>query len=223
MDHRITALKAQKRNGNRVNVYLDDEFAFGLARIVAAWLYVGQTLNEEQIASLQKQDADEVAFQTALRLLNYRARTESEIRSRLEKKGFLEPAIEGVIERLHKAQLLDDAQFAQAWVENQSNFRPRGRRMLKMELRLKGVDDEIIESALESANDEENLAYQAAERQAQRWAGLEWQEFRVKLSQFLGRRGFSYGTAVPVVKRLWEELRRTGDSTQPGDANDIDD
>ena len=54
MDQKITALKAQKRNPNRINVYLDGIFAFGLARVVAAWLQVGQTLSDEKIELTSK-------------------------------------------------------------------------------------------------------------------------------------------------------------------------
>ena len=77
---KITALQVQKRNPNRVNVHLDGEYAFGLARIVAAWLKVGQTLEEEKISELQADDARERAMQQAMLFLSYRARSEKEIR-----------------------------------------------------------------------------------------------------------------------------------------------
>src|SRR5512133_247869 len=149
MAYTITALKAQKRNPNRVSVYLDGEYAFGLARIVAAWLSIDQTLSDEEIKSLQEKDTDEKAFQAALHFLNYRARTEVEVRKKLFDKGFSETVIEQTLERLRRGGLLDDTQFAQAWVENQTNFRPRGRRALAFELRHKGVSDEIIQQALD--------------------------------------------------------------------------
>ena len=71
---KITAIEVQKKNPNRVNISLDDQFAFGLSRLAAAWLKVGQTLSEEKIADLQSADAREVAFQKAMRFLGYRAR-----------------------------------------------------------------------------------------------------------------------------------------------------
>ena len=83
MAKKITALKLQKRNKDRVNVYLDDEFAFGLSRIVAAWLRTGQELTEEKIAELQAQDNVEVALQRALNFLSYRPRSEEEVRRNL--------------------------------------------------------------------------------------------------------------------------------------------
>jgi len=74
---KITALVIQKRNPNRVNLYLDGEYAFGVARIVAAWLRVGAELDEKKIEKLQVEDARERALQQAMLFLSYRARSES--------------------------------------------------------------------------------------------------------------------------------------------------
>mgnify|MGYP000952684904 FL=1 len=71
MDRTITALTAQKKNPQRINVFLDGEFAFGLQRIVAAWLIVGQTLSEEKINQLRSDDQSEIAYQKAINLLSY--------------------------------------------------------------------------------------------------------------------------------------------------------
>jgi regulatory protein len=66
MGRTVTAIKAQKRNKDRVSVYLDGEYAFGLARIVAAWLHVGQELSEEKIVLLTSQDEVEAAYARSL-------------------------------------------------------------------------------------------------------------------------------------------------------------
>jgi regulatory protein len=206
MDHTITAITVQKRNPQRVNIDLDGEFAFGLSRIVAAWLQVGRMLSDQDIAQLQAKETQEVAFQNALRFIGYRPRTSAEIMSKLTEKGFAESVILETIERLRANGLLDDATFARTWVENQSTFRPRGQRALAFELRRKGVTDEVIAQALEETPGEEELAYQAGTRQAHKLDNLERNEFRMKLSAFLARRGFSYGTIAPVVSRIWNEL-----------------
>ena len=204
---KITALVVQKRNPNRVNVHLDGEYAFGLARIVAVWLRVGQELDEEKLKRLQVEDARERAVQQALLFLSYRARSESEIRQNLRKHEMPEEVIEETIARLRQDGLANDGQFAQAWVENRSTFRPRSRRMLAMELRQKGLDDEAVSSALEDVDDEP-LAYEAAKKRAPRLKALEWVDFRKKLSEFLARRGFSYSVIAPVVTRIWNELQK---------------
>lgn len=202
---RITALEVQKKNPNRVNVYLDGEFAFGTARIVAAWLKVGDALDEERIAKLQSDDVRERALQQALLFLSYRARSEAEIRQNLRKHEYPEPVIESTLERLRQDRLADDKQFAQAWVENRSTFRPRGRRALTMELRQKGLDDETVQTAV-AGLDEEALAEEAARKRLERLRGLERNDFRKKLGEFLARRGFSYEIIDLTIRRLWDEL-----------------
>ena len=201
---KITAIEVQKKHSNRVNIYLDGEFAFGLARITAAWLRVGQELDEKKIEQLQAEDARERALQQALLFLSYRARSESEIRKNLQKHEIPEAVIEETLERLRSNKLADDDQFARTWVENRSNFRPRSRRMMALELRQKGLDDEARRSALANVDDEA-LAYEAASKRAARLKGLERSEFKTKLSGFLARRGFSYSVIAPVVTRIWIE------------------
>ncbi|HEX5808092.1 MAG TPA: RecX family transcriptional regulator [Anaerolineales bacterium] len=205
---KITALAVQKKNPNRVNIHLDGEFAFGLARIVAAWLRVGQELNDEKIEQLQAEDARERAYQQAILFLSYRARSESEIRQNLRKHEIPEPIIEQTLERLRQDGLANDDQFARAWVENRSVFRPRSRRLMAMELRQKGLNDEAVASATADVDDAA-LAYEAALKRVSRLKGLEWNEFRKKLSDFLARRGFSYSVIAPVVTRMWNEAHQT--------------
>lgn len=206
-DKRITALTVQKRNPDRVNVYLDGEFAFGLSRIVAAWLKHGRSLSQQEIENLIRKDTSEVAFQKAIKLLDYRLRTGQEIRQKLQQKGFEPGQIEQVVERLTSTRLIQDDKFAASWVESRNQFRPSSQRVMRYELRSKGIDEEIIEVALQGSVEDLELAQRAAQKMVRRLASLDWQEFRKKLSAFLARRGFSYETVAQVVKTTWDELQ----------------
>jgi len=208
MAQKITALKVQSRNPQRVNVYLDGEFAFGLSRLVAAWLQEGQALNEEKIADLKAEDAHEVAYQRALNLIVRRMRSGAKIQENLRRHGISEEIIASVVERLERSGMIDDKLFAQAWVENRSEFRPRSKRALAYELRQRGIADEVIDHVLaETMPDEAGLAYQAALKYSRKLNQLDWFEFRRKLSGHLARRGFSYDIVIAVVDRVWAELR----------------
>jgi regulatory protein len=213
---RITAIEPQQKNPQRVNIYLDGEFAFGLAVIVAAWLRVGQELGEEKIATLKAADEGEVTYQKALHFLNYRPRSSAEVRQNLLKRGVSELLADETLNRLQAAGLVNDDAFARAWVENRNTFRPRGKPALRMELRRKGLSDEIIQSVLETQVNEEALAFEAARKYVRRLIGLEWPEFRQKLGSYLARRGFSYTTLAPVVSKVWKETR-TADAGSTSD------
>jgi regulatory protein len=210
---KITAIQVQKKNPNRVNISLDDEFAFGLSRIVAAWLSVGQVLSDEKIAALQIEDAREVAYQRAMRFLGYRARSAREVRDNLEKHETPEIVIEEVLKRLQETNLVNDQEFAQAWVENRNTFRPRSRRALAMELRRKGLDDDVVQDTLDQNVDENALALDAARKYLRKVEKLEWPDFRQKLGGFLGRRGFSYEVVAPVLRQVWSEIHVGGNQS----------
>ncbi|MDP1715868.1 MAG: RecX family transcriptional regulator [Anaerolineales bacterium] len=201
---KITALDVQKKDPNRVNLYLDGEFAFGLARITAAWLQRGQAISDEKIAQLKTEDACERARQQALLFLSYRVRSEKEIRQNLLKHEIPEEVIEQTLERLRKSGVVNDKQFARVWVENRNTFHPRSRRALTMELRQQGLDDETVQAAVSNV-DENALAYESAHKRAGRLKDLEWGGFRKKLSEHLARRGFPYSVIAPVVTQVWNE------------------
>jgi regulatory protein len=208
---KITALKQQARSKGRVNVYLDGQFAFGLAKILAARLAIGQVLDEAAQARLQQEDEVEQAYERALRFLGPRPRSEAEVRRRLTTAKVPAEAITAVLARLARAGLVNDEAFASYWVDNRSTFRPRSKRLLQAELRQKGLGDEAVRAAL-AATDDDSAAYALAKRRAGRLAGLEHTEFRKKLGDFLARRGFDFDTVEPVVERVWQELHDQAES-----------
>ena len=207
MEKTITAIKVQKRNKRRVNVYVDGKYAFGISRVVAAWLQVGQKITDDKVIQLKSEDENEVAYQRALKLISYRERSSAEVRQHLRKKQLPAEIIDQVIGRLDENGLLNDERFAQLWVENRNEFRPRSHRMLAIELRKKGISDAIIAQVLESTASDEELAYRAAQKRIRRYVDLEWHDFRRKLGSFLARRGFSYPTVNLTVDQIWAEYR----------------
>ena len=221
MDRKITALRIQKRNPNRVNVYLDGEFAFGLARIVAAWLQVGHTLSPEKIQELLSQDEGEVAYQRALKFIQYRPRTQSEIRQNLQKHDVSEPVIHQVLDRLERTGLVNDRRFAETWIENRSDLRPRSRFALAHELKQRGINPDIINSSLNGVDDDE-LAYQAARKQYRKYSHLDWQSYRQKMYGFLGRRGFNYEVSQAAVAQVWNENHGSSSLAEAHDEPSMD-
>ena len=201
---KVTALKIQARGKSRVNVYVDGKFSFGLAKIVAARLALGQELDDAAIAQLKATDDTEHSYERALKFLGPRPRSESEVRRRLKEHGIEPATIDEVLARLSRAGLVNDEAFASFWVENRGAFRPRSTRMLRQELKQKGVSDDVLRAALAGANDDA-AAYAVAAKRARRLVGLEKQDFRRKLGEFLARRGFNYDTIEPVVERVWQE------------------
>lgn len=203
---RVTALEPQAKHPNRFNLYVDDHFALGLSAYVAARVRVGQELSAEQLEDLARAEQLEEAHERALRRLEARPRSEAEIRRHLSAKDYTSEIVDQVVDRLKGARLLGDRDFAKFWVENRQVFRPRSARALKYELRRKGVPPGEIARAVDKI-DEADSAYRAARPRAERLKGLEAEEFRVKLTGFLARRGFDYQLTRETVMRIWKELK----------------
>jgi regulatory protein len=204
--NKITAIEPQVKHAARFNLYIDDRFVMGLAAIVAAKLHVGQTLTMEMLAALEHEELTEDAYEKALRFLEPRPRSTTEVKQHLSKKTIAADVIEAVIARLTEAGLLDDAAFAKYWVENRESFRPRAGRALRFELLRKGLTSTDIAQAVGEI-DESESAYRAGLARAQRWQELDQRTFMDKLCAFLIRRGFAYAVAKTAAARLWEELR----------------
>jgi regulatory protein len=208
MAGRITSLRFQQRTPDRVNVYLDGEFAFGLPATEAARLRPGQYLSDADLNQLQAVDAEQRAYDRAVRFLSRRPRSQAEVRRHLARAAVDEALIEKIITRLGEHGYLDDAEFARYWIENREQFRPKGAYALRQELRSKGLEDETIEAAVEGL-DETASAYEAARPRALRLAVLaqtDPQEFRGKLTDFLLRRGFDYEVIREIIARLAREF-----------------
>jgi len=203
----VTRLEPQKKKPQRINVYLDGEFAFGISRATAPWLAEGNQLSQQKINDLQEKDQFEGAYQRAINFLSYRVRSEKEIRQNLTKHDVPEDIIERVVDRLRGASLVNDWDFASQWVENRVQFKPRGKRALSSELFQKGIGNEIIEDVLAEL-DEEKLAFACARSNIRKFAGMEEKAFQKKLSGLLTRRGFPYHVTKDVVGSLWKEMEK---------------
>jgi regulatory protein len=200
MTKTITALSVQKRNKERVSVFLDGEYAFSLGLNAALALKRGQVLSQADIEQLQRQDEVRRAYHNALRLLGYRQRSRLEMEHHLRHKGYAVEAIDAAIARLAANRYIDDEAFARSWLHHRERLRPRGARGLSHELRQKGVERDIIDHVLTEL-DEEASAWAAVERKIERWRGLDQAIFRQKVTGFLSRRGFDYDASHPGARR----------------------
>jgi len=187
-------------------VFLDGKFAVSLEAEVAAGegLWVGQELSSTQLEALVKSDQFKRCLNAASHYLDYRPRSEFEIRQRLRRRGFGGEAVEAVIAKLKEQKLVDDTDFARFWRENRDSFRPRSQWLTKLELKQKGVADDIIDEVVSTIDDDDS-AYRAASSKARSLSRSDYQDFRRRLGGYLQRRGFGYGVIDHTVRRLWQE------------------
>lgn len=212
MAGQITALQRQKRNRERVSIYLDGVYAFSLPALEAVKLRRDQHLSDQEIAALKTLDLRAKAYDQAVRFLAVRPRSVWEVRQKLERyrsrqnERLAESHIEWVTAKLLEQGYLNDEEFARFWIEQRNQFKPLAPRALRYELLRKGIDERTIQTVLEGAVDGETAALQAARGQMYRWQQLDEERFRQKMAAFLQRRGFTWAVVADVLAQLWQEV-----------------
>ena len=158
---------------------------------------------------------EEQARALCLRLLTARARTRAELAGQLKKRGYPDDVSNRVLDRLGEVGLVDDSDFAEQWVRSRRLNAGKGKRALAAELRIKGVEDDVISAALDGidAAAEHDRAVELVRTRLRR-EHLDGDEAKVarRLVGMLARRGYSQTTAFDAVRTelaLELERRRT--------------
>src|SRR3990167_6032933 len=127
----ITSIK-QQRNKNRVNVYLDDKFGFGidLDNFVLLHLKVDQELTDKEVEEIVKKAEFQKTLDKLLRFATLRPRSKKEIKDYFKRKKVHESLYEELFNRLNRLELIDDEEFAKWWVDQRQNFKPKAVRVL---------------------------------------------------------------------------------------------
>lgn len=210
----ITALRAQERDTQRVNIFIDGAFAIGvsLTTLTREGLFVGKQLDEAAWARLEASESNDKALHAALRYLELRPRSVAEVRERLRQKGFSPEPIAAAVARLSESGLIDDASFSRFWVESRQRSRPKGKFALRAELRLKGIERDTIEATLAEHTSpaiEQAQAEALARKNLHKYAAApDRQSFQRRMGGFLQRRGFAPAIVISLVNQLWREVQQ---------------
>lgn len=201
----ITAIEVQKKRESRRSIFVDGEFVAGVHEeiVLALGLAVGQVFDRERLVELLRAETKRKARESAIRLINYRDRSVSEIRRRLIGDDFPEEIVEEVTDQLSRTGLLNDEKFSRDWIKARSASKPMGKARLAWELRSKGVDASTVDQALEELDDETeyDLALSAAARKLRKMDCAD-PLTKNRLSSFLRRRGFDWDTISRVINEL---------------------
>jgi regulatory protein len=149
-------------------------------------------------------DLSQKAKEYAFLLLKFRLRSEKEIFERLKRKKFPEEIIKETVAFLRQKRFLDDSLFAKAWIDSRLK-RPLGLRRIRQELKLKGVERQIIESQIQARTQnysEEEIVLEIAGEKLNKLKGVDPVKAKRRLYGYLLRRGFSPEVIIDVMGRL---------------------
>lgn len=168
-------------------------------------LHAQDEIDESTFQSLKTTDDLHKCRAHALNLLSLRPRSTTELKDRLKRKEFSETSVDQCLSELSEKGYLNDTDFAQRYVRSRLKQKSIGESMMRMELRKKGLSNDLIEQALKSAYGEETtltMALDVAKKKLATYKKLEPQKIRQKLFFFLTQRGFSQNVIRQVFKKL---------------------
>lgn len=158
---------------------------------------------------MTEEESYQVLIDKALKLLSFRPRSKKELYGKLfqysVKRGIGKKTIEKVLTDLEEKKLVDDKAFVEWWVDQRDTFRPKAKRVLKDELRQKGIEKEDLDSFFEnpdSGRGEYEKALALAQKRYPRVEKLDKREAREKLGAYLARRGFDWSIIGTIIDTL---------------------
>lgn len=200
----ITAITPQVKDKTRCNIFVDGRFCCGLTleATVKNRLRVGQIITQERLSEMQLESEKNTAFDKALTHLSATRKTEKQIREYLQGKGYLDGVIDYVVEKLRGYNFLNDGEYAEAYVE--SVAKRKGGRLIRMELRGKGISDEKIDAAMGGLDEEtQTEAAKTILYKYMRGKVADTQTLQ-KAYRYLMGKGFDYEVAKAALASLGE-------------------
>ncbi len=200
----ITAITPQVKDKRRCNIYVDGRFCCGLTleATVKNRLKVGQTISQERLSEIQLESEKQTALDKALTHLSATRKTEKDIRKFLREKGYLSAVEDFVVEKLRSYNFLNDGEYAESYVE--SAAKRKGSRLIRMELRSKGISEQEIESAMELlGSEQEEETAKGILQKYMRGKNVDLQTLQ-KAFRYLMGKGFSYETAKSAISDYGE-------------------
>ena len=196
---KITNIKQQVKRTDRYGVFVDEKYSFSLGELelINSGLKVGQEIDQNRLNELKDTAKLDKAYDSVLNLISRRPRSVYEIQTYLKRKGYEKSQILTIVNKCEKNGLLDDAKFAESWVRSRRLLKSSSLKKLRLELRQKGIAQDIIEEVLESdeTSDQDVLRELIVKKRRQ-----SRYKDDLKLMQYLAGQGFNYGDIKEALK-----------------------
>lgn len=206
---KISKIETQKKNKDRLNIYIDDAFAFGISTDVYLKynLKKNQEIDNEFIEEILLEEENSKAINSAVKYLSYRQRSIKEMTDYLNRKGYDRLIVEKTLNYLLDKNYLNDSEFAQSFIKDKSYLNKYGINKIRYELLNKGVSKEIIAKTLTFDSDEEfDNAMELAIKKLKSYKNQDRDSIYRKLGGFLQRKGYRYDTVKKVLKEALNEI-----------------
>jgi regulatory protein len=197
---KITALKAQVKRVDRVSVFVDGKYSFSLSQnqVLDLKLRSGLEVTENDIAKFKSASDFGKSFERVLNFVTIRPRSVKEVVDYCKRKKIESADADIILEKLTARRYVNDENFARAWIENRRLGKKTSARKLKLELKQKGLSDEVVNSAMAVSgfNEDDSLKNLIDKKRKNSRYAADPQ----KLMQYLARQGFGFDQIKQALK-----------------------
>ncbi|WP_315066992.1 recombination regulator RecX [uncultured Clostridium sp.] len=203
---KITKIEIQKRNKERVNLFLDGEYAFSISAelVYKEGLKVNSEINEEKIKSIAESENYIKCKESALRMIERNFKTEKEVKDKLKLKGYDDDSIENSVRFLKEYNFVNDRAYTKAFINDK--LKTMGSQKIKYSLIQKGIAKEVIEEELSDLNkeNEKSVALNIAKKKLSAIKNKESDKYKIsgKLYRFLISKGYESNIINDIVKEV---------------------
>lgn len=199
----ITQVTIQQKNKKRSNLYLDGVYYCSLDNflVVKYSLKAGVKITKQKLSEIQEENEFSHAFDLALGYISRYRKTKKQLIEYLFKKGYLPTLANKVVDKLSSYGYLDDKDYARAYAEQ--NSKTKGKMLIKMQLKAKGVDEQTANLAVENLGDETPQVIELAKK----YLKNKEKDFKTlsKCYRYLLSKGFSYDAVSSAIDSLKDE------------------
>lgn len=203
---KITKIEYQKKNKERFNIYIDDEYGFAvdISILIKYSLKKGMELDDALIDEILLSEEEISVYNYGISVLSRYFKSEYELRLKMKNKGFKPQLIDNAISALKERKYLDDERYCEMFINDKINISKHGVRKIKEALYYKGIDKEIIEEKIKciSAESEEERALLLGEKKLLNIKENDNRKKMSKLSNYLLGKGFEYETVNKTLRKL---------------------
>ncbi|HBC32075.1 MAG TPA: recombination regulator RecX [Clostridiales bacterium] len=203
---KITKIEYQKKNKERFNIYIDDEYGFSvdISILIKYSLKKDMELDDALVDDILSSEKRISVYNYGISALSRYAKSEYELRLKMKNKGFEPQLIDNAISTLKEQKYLDDERYCEMFINDKVNISKHGVRKIKEALYYKGIDKEIIEEKIKniSAESEEERAFILGEKKLSSIKENDTRKKMAKLSNYLISKGFEYETVNKTVRKL---------------------
>jgi regulatory protein len=205
---KITDIQIQKKDSDRVSVFLDNDFWTGMTRNCFNDLKLknGQELDQEHIKEIESRVVEDSAFNFALKKLSFRQLSYNELHEKMIDREYSPDIVQQTLQKCIDMNFIDDQQMAEYITEIQIE-QGKGKLKIQQYLNKRKIEVDMIQSVLEAAFADQDLYALAEKALSLKYQNKQFdRRDQQRAINFLQRQGYSFSIAqIAVAKRALDD------------------